>query len=154
MLPTVDGKVVKGLVEARALAGAVVVGQPGGFAVVVRYGDQERAIAAQRSGKMRLWRNLNTAAAFVQGELGVSRFEVDMDELDIGAEDRRRPDTAERHRQMREAAEHDAWFRGEVQRTLEGVQSGAVRTIGEAEWDEWFSRKMAWLDQRTDHKDS
>ena len=67
----VDGKVVRSLVEARALRGAVVVGRPGGWAVVVRYGAEERAIGAQRSRKMRLWRNVDTAIRFVKDELGV-----------------------------------------------------------------------------------
>jgi hypothetical protein len=145
---TIDGRLVKGLVEARVVTGAVVRGQAGGFAVVIRYGGQERVVAAQRSGNTRLWRNLNTAAAYVQNELGVERFEVDMRDLDISADDRSRPDTAERQRQLREAAEHDAWFRAQVQETLDGVKDGTVRLIEEEEWEAWFSEKMASLDRR------
>lgn len=130
----IDGKAVRGLVEAKAIDGAVVLGQPGGFAVVVRYGTQARAVAAQRSRRMRLWRNLNTAAAFVQSELGVERFEVDMRDLNIAAADRSRPDTAERQRQLREAAEHDAWFREQVQEALDGHDNGTNRSISEEEW--------------------
>jgi len=132
---TIDGKAVRGLVDAKAIKGAVVLGQPGGYAVVVKYGTQARAVAAQRSRRMRLWRNLNTAATYVQSELGVERFEVDMSDLDISAEDRSRPDTAERQRQLHEAAEHDAWFRSEVQQTLNGIEDGTIRLIGEEEWD-------------------
>jgi hypothetical protein len=146
---TIDGRVVKGLVEANALAGASVIGQAGGFAVVVRYGDEERAIAAQRSRQIRLWRNLNTAAAYVQHELGVERFEVDMSYLDIAASDRSRPDTAERQRQLREAAEHDTWFRAEVQRTVDGVKDGTVRLIEEADWNQWLAEKKVSFDRRT-----
>lgn len=145
---TIDGRLVKGLVEARAVTGAVVRGQAGGFAVVVRYGHQERTIVAQRSGNTRLWRNLNTAAAYVQNELGVERFEVDMRELDISADDRSRPDTAERQRQLREAAEHDAWFRAQVQEALDGIADGTNRLIDEEEWNAWKSEKRASLLRR------
>ncbi|MGO9772639.1 MAG: hypothetical protein ACLPSW_24425 [Roseiarcus sp.] len=63
---TIDGKAVQSLVEAQAIRGAVVLGQPGGWNVLVRYGTLERAVAAQRARKPRLWRNLATAAAFVR----------------------------------------------------------------------------------------
>lgn len=132
---TIDGKAVRGLVDAKAIKGAVVLGQPGGYAVVVKYGTQARAIAAQRSRRMRLWRNLNTAATYVQGELGVDRFEVDMSDLDIAAEDRSRPDTAERQRQLREAAEHDAWFRAQVQEAFDAEKAGTNPSISETEWE-------------------
>ncbi|MFI0846104.1 hypothetical protein [Mesorhizobium sp. IMUNJ 23232] len=136
------------MVEAKEIRSALVLGQPGGFAVVVRYGSQERAIAAQRSRRVRLWRNLNTAAAYVRDELGVQRFEIDMAEHDPAAMDRARPDTAERQRQLREAAEHDAWFRAQVQEALDGIKDGTNRPIEEAEWDDWFSEKIASLERR------
>jgi len=146
---TIDGKAVRGLVEGRAIKGALVLGQPGGYAVVIRYGAQSRAIAAQRSRRMRLWRNLNTAAAYVQHELGVERFEVDMGKLDVSASERKRPDTAERQRQLRQAAEHDAWFRAQVQEALDGLKDGTNRLIGEEEWQRWVAEKRASLQSRT-----
>jgi hypothetical protein len=141
----IDGKAVKSLVDAHAIQGAVVLGQPGGFAILVKYGANERAIAAQRSRRMRIWRNLNTAAAYVRDELGVPRFEIDMVDHDPAALERKRPDTAERQRQMREAAEHDAWFRAEVQEALDGIADGTVRLIGEEEWRTISERKRADL---------
>ena len=74
----IDGKAVQSLVDAHAIGGAVVLGQPGGWAVLVRYGALERAVAAQRASRPRAcgatW---TTAAAFVRDELGLARFEVD-----------------------------------------------------------------------------
>lgn len=133
-LDTIDGKTVKNLATAHALNGAVVFGQPGGFAVLVKFGTNERAVAAQRSRRMRIWRNLNTAAAYVSDELGLARFEIDMTEHDPDAVERKRPDTAERQRQLHEAGEHDAWFRGQVQKALDGIEDGSNRAISEDEW--------------------
>ena len=110
----IDGKAVQSLVEAHAIRGATVLGQRGGWAVLVRYGALERTVAAQRSRKPRLWRNLATAAAFVRDELGLARFDVDAQAHEPDATARRRPDQAVRLRQAHEAAEHDRWFREQV----------------------------------------
>lgn len=112
----IDSRAVRNLVEAQAIRSATVLGQPGGWAVLVRYGALERAVASTRR-QLRTWRHLNSAAAFVQGELGLARFEVDASghEEAVG---HRRPDQAERLRRQREAVDHDAWFRAEVQAGL------------------------------------
>lgn len=142
---TIDGKAVKSLVDAHAIQSAVVLGQPGGWAVLVRYGANERAVSAQRVRRPRLWRNLNTAAAFVREELGVSRFEVDTADYDPDAIERKRPDQAERLRRQREAAEHDAWFRSEVRRTLDGIASGTVGLVSDEEHRKRWQEKRAEL---------
>lgn len=141
----IDGKAVKSLVEAEAIRGAVVRGQPGGWAVVVRLGSGERAVAAQRTRRPRLWRNLNTAAAYVRDELGLSRFEVDAAGHDPEAVARKRPDQAERLRRQHEAAAHDAWFRAEVQKTLDALDEGSLGLVSEEEHERRWRRKRAEL---------
>jgi hypothetical protein len=42
----------------------------------VRYGLAERALAAQRSKQLRVFRKLDTMVLYLQ-QIGVSRFEVD-----------------------------------------------------------------------------
>jgi hypothetical protein len=129
----VDGKTVKDLVDARSIRGAVILGRPGGWSIVVRYGAVERSVAAQRSDHPRLWRNLNTAVAFVRDELGISRFEVDTAGYDPDAVQRKRPDQTERLRRQHEAAAHDAWFRGQVEEALDGIEDGTNPTVPEDE---------------------
>jgi asparagine synthetase A len=143
-----DGKAVKKLAIAHALTGATVLGQPGGFAVLVKYGAVERAVAAQRSGRMRIWRNLNTAAAYVRDELGLVRFEIDMTAHDLAAIERKRPDTAARQRQLHAADEHGAWFRSQVQKAIDGIEDGSNRAIPEDEWAERSRLKRAELQRR------
>lgn len=129
----IDGKTVKNLAEAHAIKGAVVVGQPGGWSVLVRYGAVERAVAAQRSQQPRLWRNLNTAVSFVREELGMPRFEIDTVDYDPDAIERKRPDQAERLRQQQEAAAYDAWFRAQVQEALDGIKDGTNPVVPDEE---------------------
>lgn len=121
----IDGKAVRTLVEAQAIRGATILGQAGGWTVLVRYGATERVIAAQRARHPRLWRNLNTAVAYVRDELGVPRFEVDTAAYDPASIGRKRPDQAERLRRQHEAAAHDAWFRAQVGEALSGIETGA-----------------------------
>lgn len=144
----IDGKTVKNLAEAHAIKGAVVVGQPGGWSVLVRYGAVERAVAAQRSQQPRLWRNLNTAVSFVREELRMPRFEIDTVDYDPDAIERKRPDQAERLRQQQEAAAYDAWFRAQVQEALDGIEDGTNRVIPEEEWKERSARLRADLLRR------
>jgi hypothetical protein len=144
----IDGKAVKSLAEAHAIQGAVVVGQPGGWAVLVRYGTVERAVAAQRSHQPRLWRNLNTAVSFVREELGMPRFEIDTVDYDPEAIERKRPDQTERLRQQQEAAAYDTWFRAQVQEALDGIKDGTNRVIPEEEWKDISARMRADLLRR------
>ncbi|MCR9023632.1 hypothetical protein NW939_03245 [Aeromonas caviae] len=53
----------------------IAVGQPAGWTLLVRYGLAERALAAQRSKQVRVFRKLDTLAPYLQ-QIGVSRFEV------------------------------------------------------------------------------
>ena len=131
---TIDTQAVATLMEGRAIQGAALLGQPGGWAVLIRYGDTERIIAAQRSGQVRLWRDLNTAVAYVRDALGVSRFEIDASGHDAEAKPRRRPDTAERQRRQHEAAAHDRWFRSQVQAALDGAADGTNPLIEDEDW--------------------
>lgn len=143
---TLDSKAAKSLVDAKAIHGATVLGQPGGWAVLVRYGGLERAIAAQRSGSLRLWRHLDTAAAFVRQELGLSRFEVDAIGHDPDAFKRRRPDAADRQRRAHEAAEHDRWFRAEIEKTLSGLADGTIATVPQEDHEaRWRKRRTELL---------
>jgi hypothetical protein len=141
----VDGKTAERLAEGQVIQAATIFGRPGGWAVRIRYGSTERVIAAQRTQHPRLWRNLNTAAAYVRDTLGMARFDVDATAHDPGAVDRSRPDTAERQRRAHEAAEHDRWFRAQVQKTLDGIAAGTVKMISHEEHTARWQKRRAEL---------
>ena len=116
---TVDHHTLIRLVEAGAVRGAHVVGQKGGWAVLVRYGMQERPLAAQRSRNVRLFRRFETMVSYLKG-LGIARFDVDAAEYDPDPlQSTRRPDRAEALRRAHAAAAYDAWFREQVQASLD-----------------------------------
>ena len=99
---TIDQNTLERLVEAGAVRGASIIGQPGGWGVVIQYGMTERALAAKR-GAIR----------------NFARFETThYDPVTVKAE-RFRDDAAERMRQAHQAAAHDKWFRAQVEQALQ-----------------------------------
>ncbi|EYR84215.1 hypothetical protein [Shinella sp. DD12] len=110
---TIDHGTLAELVEAGALRGAHVVGQPGGWSLRVKYGAAERSLAAQRSRQVRVFRRMETLVSYLK-DIGIERFDVDA--VDYEAEGgKSRPDRAKAMRRTHEAAAHDKWFREQVE---------------------------------------
>lgn len=76
LMETITHPTLIQLVASGAVRVVVAVGQPNGWSLLVRYGLAERALAAQRSKQLRVFRKLDTLVLYLQ-EIGVSRFEVD-----------------------------------------------------------------------------
>lgn len=115
---TIDHPTLSRLVEAGAVRGAHVVGQPGGWSVLVKYGMVERALAAQRSRQVRVFRRMETLVSYLK-DIGIQRFDVDAAEYEAeGGRIHSRPDRAEALRRAHEAAAHDKWFREQVEIAL------------------------------------
>ncbi len=84
--------VLRELVQASGTVGTTVVGKGNGFAVVVKLGATEKTLVTSR-GQVRLFASLDTAASFVR-DMGISRFEVDMNRYERGRLRGARPDRA------------------------------------------------------------
>ncbi|CAM5620341.1 MULTISPECIES: hypothetical protein [Hyphomicrobiales] len=113
---TIDHSTLTELVEAGALRGAHVVGQPGGWSLRVKYGAAERALAAQRSRQVRVFRRIETLVSYLK-DVGIEHFDVDA--ADYQAEGgKTRPDRAEAMRRAHEAAAHDKWFRDQIEEAI------------------------------------
>ena len=107
----IDHATLSRLAEAGAIDKTLVVGQLGGWSIVVRYGKSEHSLAAQRSRQVRLFKRMETLVSYLK-DVGISQFDVDAAEY--AAESSKRPDRAEALKRAHEAAEHDRWFRGQV----------------------------------------
>lgn len=114
---TIDHVTLQRLVEAGAVRGADVIGQPGGWGVVIKYGMVERALAVRR-GAVRIFRHFETLVAYLK-EIGISQYTVNAADYDPTTPAKKtRPDISERMKRAHEAAEHDKWFREQVQEGL------------------------------------
>ena len=72
---TIDHVTLSRLVEAGVVRGAKVIGQLGGWGIVIRYGRTERTLAAKR-GAVRIFRRFETLVGYLK-EIGVTRYHVD-----------------------------------------------------------------------------
>ncbi|MBK7080417.1 MAG: hypothetical protein IPH55_06560 [Betaproteobacteria bacterium] len=90
-MDTIKEATLRELAEAQSIRSAIVLGRPGGYAISVRYGMTERALATSRGG-LRLF-TLDAASRFLR-ELGLSRFEVDVSGYEPGRIRKARPDRA------------------------------------------------------------
>lgn len=121
---TIDHATLSRLVEAGAVRGAHIIGQPGGWFVMVRYGMHERPLAAKRSHNVRLFRRFETLVSYLKG-IGIARFDVDSsDYTPDSLNTARRPDRAEALKRAHEAAAYDAWFRDQVQASIDDPRPG------------------------------
>ncbi len=145
---SIDHVALARLVEAQAIRGADVVGQPGGWGIVIKYGMVERPLVA-RSGSLRIFKRFETLVNYLK-EIGVSRYVVDASNFDHNTAKNTvvRPDASARMKRTFEAAEHDKWFREQVEEGIRQandpntvwVSNDEVKTIS-------AKRRAAWTKQ-------
>ena len=116
-------------VKAGAVSGARVIGQPGGWRVVVKDGQIERALCA-RGGSPRRFRRFETLVGYLKN-IGLEQFEVDA--TLYPSREAPHPQSISPKLTPDEVVEHGRWFREEIAQTLEGVDRGEVRLLSDDE---------------------
>lgn len=145
---TIDQTTLERLVEAGAVRGASIIGQPGGWGVVIQYGMTERALAAKR-GAIRNFARFETLVSYLK-KIGIAKYQVDATQYDsktVKAE-RFRGDAADRMRLAHQAAAHDKWFRAQVEQALQEaddpktiwLSNEEVKANSAARRAEWLKR--------------
>lgn len=120
---TIDHATLTKLTEAGVVRSAHVVGQVGGWGVLVKYGMTERALAAQRSQQVRIFRKLETLVEYLK-RIGIPRFDVDAVNYDPHSMiATKRPDRAEAMKDAHAAAAYTKWLKAEVQEALDDTSS-------------------------------
>lgn len=119
-IETIDHTTLSRLAEAGAVRSAHIVGQKGGWGVLVKYGMTEHALAAQRSHQVRVFRKFETLVSYLKG-VGISRFDVDAVNYDAASlkTTRNRPDRAEAMKSAHQAAAYNKWLKAEVQEAID-----------------------------------
>lgn len=148
---TIDTANAKRMVESSAICGASIIGQPGGWSVVLKLGLQERLLAMQRSNKPRTWRSLDRAVAYLKNELHIARFDLlDATHHSVGEPlaGKSRADASERLRLAHEAAGHDKWFRSQVDLAVEEADEPDAQWVSNADAKASWQQKRAELIKR------
>lgn len=148
---TIDTAMAKRMADASAIRGASIIGQPGGWSVVLKLGLQERPLGAQRTDKPRTWRSLDRAVAYLKDELHIARFDL----LDATNHSEGEPvagsspvAAAARLRQAHEAAGHDKWFRDQVAQAIKEADDPATQWVTQEEASAGWAKKRAELLKR------
>jgi hypothetical protein len=142
---TIDHNTLARLVEAGAVRAAHVIGQVGGWGVLIKYGMLERPLSATRSGKVRIFKKLETVMNYLKG-LGISRFDVDAANYDASTlKTYSRPDRAEAMKRAHEAVAYDDWFKAQVQTSIDDPRP----SIDADEAKQRLAAKRASLQART-----
>ena len=115
---TIDHTTLRRLAEAGAVRSAHIIGQSGGWGVLVKFGMTERTLAAQRSHQVRIFRKLETLVNYLKG-VGIARFEVDAENYDSVSVTHRRPDRSKAMKEAHEAAAYNNWIKAEVQEAID-----------------------------------
>lgn len=116
---TIDHATLTKLAEAGVVHSAHVVGQDGGWRILVKYGMTERALAAQRSHQVRIFRKLETLVDYLKG-VGIPRFDVDAVNYDSNSITAvKRPDRAAAMKDAHAAAAYTKWLKAEVQEAID-----------------------------------
>ncbi|MEJ7805713.1 MAG: hypothetical protein WKG03_07325 [Telluria sp.] len=119
---TIDHTTFTKLAEAGVVRSAHIVGQPGGWGILVKYGMTERALAAQRSQQVRIFRKFETLVGYLKG-VGIVRFDVDAVNFDADSPTARtRPDTTATLKKAHAAAAYDKWLKTEVQEAIDDTR--------------------------------
>lgn len=115
---TIDQATLEHLIEAGAVRSANIVGQPGGWEVVVQYGKTNRALAAKR-GAVRLFRKFETLANYLKG-MGLEQYQVDARGFDSQALKAERANAAasERLKSAHQAAAYKGWLTEQVESSI------------------------------------
>lgn len=123
MTETVKMATARELVAAGAVRHATLLGQRGGYAILLRVGMKDQLLAT-KEGAPRVFAQMHRAAALLRDELGVARFDVDATNYAPGDVIRRSPRIGEARQRNREAIQHDRWFRERVSATLAKTDKG------------------------------
>ena len=116
---TIDHTTLHRLVEAGTVRAAHVVSTPDGWTLTVKFGLNERLLAAQRSRQIRLFKKLETLVSYLK-DVGIAQFDVDASNYRPESQNRTpRPDRSAALKRAHEAATYDAWFREQVQVSID-----------------------------------
>ncbi|GAW86423.1 conserved hypothetical protein [Bathymodiolus platifrons methanotrophic gill symbiont] len=145
---TVDHNTLKHLVEAGAVKSATVVGQGASWSLIAQVGNNDKTLLS-KSRKVREFKRFETIVKYLR-DLGIVHFNTDTEKFDptqktMGV---KRPDKSTVLKQAHAAAEHDKWFREQVQIGLEQAKSPAAVWVSQDVMEERIDTKIEKLKAR------
>lgn len=141
---TIDTAIARRMVEANAMAvHASIIGQSGGWSVMLKIGMTEKMLGVQRTNSPRIWRSLDRCVEYLKKELHIAQFDrLDATHHVQALGDSTRTDAAERMRHAHQSAAHDKWFRAQVEEAI--IEADNPNTV----WVSNDDAKAQWASKR------
>ena len=144
---TIDHNTLAHLVEAGAVRGADVIGQAGGWGVIIKYGMTERALAARR-GAVRNFKKFETLVSYLKG-IGIAEYRVNAANYDpVLKGHSSRPDATARMKNAHQAAAYNKWFIEQVEEGLREADDPNTIMVPHEEVKKQFAAKRRELEKR------
>lgn len=147
---TIDTAIAKRLVEASAISGASIVGQSGGWSVMLKVGMQEKALGVQRSDKPRLWKSLDRCVDYLKNELQIAHIDM-LDATEFSPAPMAgssKNNASERMRNAHEAAAYDKWLRAQVGQAIEEADDPSTEWVSHEVIKDDMAKQRAALKAR------
>jgi hypothetical protein len=138
---TIDHRTLSHLLEAGAIRTVTAVGQGDRWALVVHYGSVDKTVKSVNSHQIRTWAKLDSLVKYLR-KLGIRKFDTDATNFDPDQiSTRKRPDKSEALKQAHSAAEHDKWFREQVQASLDDPRPSLSNNEFKQRMESWLTDK-------------
>ena len=145
---TINHTTLTQLMESGSVRAARVIGQNGGWGIVIQCGKTDHPLAASRSQQVRIFKKLETLVNYLKS-VGIRKFDVDAEKFDTATlKTYSRPDRADALRQAHQAAEHDKWFRAQVTEGLKEADDPKSEWVSHEDAKTTWARKRAVLAKR------
>jgi hypothetical protein len=139
---TIDHTTLTKMAQAGAVRSAHIIGQAGGWGILVKCGMTEHALTAQRSHQVRVFKKLETLVNYLKG-VGIARFEVDAANYDADSvATHKRPDRAIALKTAHQAMAYNQWLEEKVTESRNGLADGKNARIDQQEWKKIREQKM------------
>ncbi len=140
---TIDQTTLLNLVQSGAIKGANVIGQPGGWGVVVMFGHVQKALSVRR-GQVRIFRRLDTLVEFLRG-IGLMQYQVDASQFDPAKNVRTNAAASLRLKTAHDAAAYEKWFSAEIDQAINEADDPDTQWISNEDAQARWSKRRAEL---------
>lgn len=140
---------LKELVAANAVRSAEVLGEKGGYIVLVKYGMIERVVAARDNKghvKLRTFSSLDSAGNFLRNSVHIVDYQVKSANFEPAPPKARYAKNAERLKEAHAALSHNEWLQKKVEASRAGLADGSNKRIAPDDWENIRVAKRAQRD--------
>lgn len=151
MNQTIDTATARRMAQAGTIRGVSIIGQAGGWSVMLKTGTLEKPLGGTKTDRPRTWRSLDTLTAYLRKDLSIMQIDgIDATHHSEAGSDRQgRPDAAARMKRAHEAAAYDKWFRAEVEAGIKEADDPNTQWVSNEDAEASMEKLLTKLERQT-----